>query len=251
LRYLGYRLKPLGYKIADWKWPISKVDKQLNIWYHKYLSRAGRLVLIKAVIEATPVYWMTLVWIPRGILSHLQNLCCKFLWKGNQPGRIFAWTSWESLALPKSWGGWGINRLDTFSQALAAKLGWQLLNNNSLWTKVIVSKYIHPASVQDWIRQDTKRNNISIIWKVVINTKELIHSGLIWRIRSRTRIQIGIDPWVGRGNTHTLTEGLIGHLQANGIVHINQIADEAHTTIFQQAWRTTNDLNIPRCWQQE
>lgn len=31
LRYLGYRLKPLGYKIADWTWLIAKVEKRLNI----------------------------------------------------------------------------------------------------------------------------------------------------------------------------------------------------------------------------
>lgn len=31
LRYLGYRLKPLGYKIANWMWLISKVERRLNI----------------------------------------------------------------------------------------------------------------------------------------------------------------------------------------------------------------------------
>lgn len=149
----------------------------------------------------------------------------------------------------KSWGGWGIKRLDTFSQALAAKLGWKLLSNNSLWTKVAVSKYINPSSVQAWIRQDTRMNNISIIWKAVNNTKELICSGLTWRIRSGAKVQIGTDPWVGCGNTLSLTEHLRGHLQANGIMYINQIIYEAHTTIFQQAWRTAIDLNIPGCWQ--
>lgn len=60
IKYMGFRLKPLGYRIADWTWLIAKVEKRLQVWYHKYLSRAGRLILIKAVIEATPVYWMTL-----------------------------------------------------------------------------------------------------------------------------------------------------------------------------------------------
>eukprot|EP00253_Pinus_taeda_P030029 PITA_30029 len=57
LRYLGYQLKPHG---ADWTWLITKVEKRLNVSYHKYLSRAGRLILIKVVLEAMPVYWMTL-----------------------------------------------------------------------------------------------------------------------------------------------------------------------------------------------
>jgi len=31
LRYLGYKLKPHGYKIVDWSWLITKVEKRLNI----------------------------------------------------------------------------------------------------------------------------------------------------------------------------------------------------------------------------
>jgi len=90
IKYLGFRLKPLGYRIVEWTWFIAKVEKRLQVWYHKYLSRAGRLILIKAVIEATPVYWMTLAWIPKGILSRLQSICGRFLWKGHQPGKLFA-----------------------------------------------------------------------------------------------------------------------------------------------------------------
>lgn len=56
LKYLGFRLKPSGYKIADWTWLISKVENRLHTWYNRYLSRAGRLTLIKAVLEATLVY---------------------------------------------------------------------------------------------------------------------------------------------------------------------------------------------------
>jgi len=71
LIYLGYKLKPLGYKIADWTWLISKMEKRLNTWYYKYLSRASRLILIKVVLEATPVYWMSLALIPLDILSRI------------------------------------------------------------------------------------------------------------------------------------------------------------------------------------
>lgn len=124
LRYLSYQLKPHGYKIAYWTWLISKVEKRLSVSYHKYLSRAGRLILIKDVLEATPAYWMMLACIPRGILARLQNICCRPLWKGNQPGRIFSWAKWETLVLPKQWGGWGIKRLDVLSKVLVANLGW-------------------------------------------------------------------------------------------------------------------------------
>jgi len=124
LKYLGYKLKPTGYKIANWTWLIAKLEKRLSLWYFKYLSWVGRLTVIKSVLEATPVYWMSLAWIPRGILTRIQALCCRILWRGSQSGRIFSWVKWDALILPKKWGGWGLKKLDGFSSALAENLGW-------------------------------------------------------------------------------------------------------------------------------
>jgi len=124
LRYLGYKLKPLGYRITDWIWLIVKLEKRLNIWYHRYLSRVGRLTLIKGVLEATSVYWMALAWILRGILSRIQTLCSQFLWKGKQPSIIFSWVKWDALSILKKWEGWGIKKMEDFSTASATKLGW-------------------------------------------------------------------------------------------------------------------------------
>lgn len=50
LKYLGYKLKPNGYKIANWTWLIAKLEKRLSIWYHRFFSCAGRLTLIKSVL---------------------------------------------------------------------------------------------------------------------------------------------------------------------------------------------------------
>lgn len=175
LQYLGYKLKPLGYKIVYWTWLISKLQRRLNIWYHKYLSRARRLVLIKAVLEATPVYWMSLAWIPRGILTRLQNICCRFLWKGKQTRRIFSWEKLDLLSIPKKWGGQGIKKLEGFSTALVAKLGWILITSSNLWTKVASSKYINPLRPMGWLRQTSwNKTGISNIWKAVLKSLSLI-----------------------------------------------------------------------------
>lgn len=72
LKYLGFNLKPTCQRIADWVWLVAKLEKRLTGWSLRYLSRAGRLVLIKYVLEATPVFWMALAWIPRNILGRLQ-----------------------------------------------------------------------------------------------------------------------------------------------------------------------------------
>lgn len=45
LKYLGFCIKPHGYKISNWMWLVTKVKKELLNWNHHFLSRAGRLVI--------------------------------------------------------------------------------------------------------------------------------------------------------------------------------------------------------------
>jgi hypothetical protein len=50
LKYLGFHLKPNLYKKGDWQWLVAKVEKKINHWCNQWLSRGGRLVLVKAVL---------------------------------------------------------------------------------------------------------------------------------------------------------------------------------------------------------
>eukprot|EP00253_Pinus_taeda_P015847 PITA_15847 len=152
---------------------------------------------------------MSLAWIPRGILTRIQSLCCKFLWKGSMQGRTFAWVNWDALNLPKKWGGWGLEKLDDFSSALAAKLGSHL----------VVIKAIDPITV-----------------------------GITWRIHSGNKVCIDIDPWIGYGNMHRLPHELLHHLHNQNMTHIAHIVDDDNTTFLQQAWKTALHLHIPPQW---
>lgn len=208
-------------------------------------------MLIKAVLEATPVYWTSLAWIPRGILNRIQNLCSRFLWKGNQPGRIFAWARWDLLCIPKKWGGWGTKKLEDLSTALAAKLGWHPLTSTSLWTKIAAAKYIAPLRPLEWLRQPSwNKSGISNIWKAVLNALPLIRDGLTWRIYDGASVQIGRDPWIGCGNAHQLPLDLLQILIEKGIMHINHAADPEQSSFLHQAWKTARSLLLPRQWHQ-
>jgi hypothetical protein len=60
LKYLGFQLKPNCYLKSNWSWLITKLEKRLKQWSHGWLSHAGRLVLVKLVLEDIHVYWMSL-----------------------------------------------------------------------------------------------------------------------------------------------------------------------------------------------
>lgn len=38
LKYLGFWIKLISPKIADWIWLVAKLEKRINIWSHRYLS---------------------------------------------------------------------------------------------------------------------------------------------------------------------------------------------------------------------
>jgi hypothetical protein len=50
--------------------------------------------------------------------------------------------NWESLAKPKTQGGWGIRNIFTFNTALAANSLWRVLTTKGIWSMVIKDKYL-------------------------------------------------------------------------------------------------------------
>jgi hypothetical protein len=110
LKYLGFVLKPNDYMKEDWIWLLKKLEKRLLSWSHRWLYRAGRLVLAKLVLEAIPVFWMSLSWIPKGILEVAQKLTFIFLWSGKNDSHVTPWVRWKRIIVPKALGGWGLKK---------------------------------------------------------------------------------------------------------------------------------------------
>jgi hypothetical protein len=65
------------------------------------------MVLVKFVLEAILVYWMSLSWIPNGTLEKLRHTCFIFLWAGTTCHFFLPLVKWNILAIPKALGGWG------------------------------------------------------------------------------------------------------------------------------------------------
>ena len=155
MKYLVFHLKCCKYLLKDWDWLIAKVERRIRNWSFRWLSKGGKLILIKVVLEAILVFWMYF-WIPLGILEKIRKLCLKFLWSGNKKSSGLPWTSWKTLACPKSLGGWGLKSPVIFAKSLTAKSVWNVINGSGLWVHIVLQKYVHPMSLLDWIRSSVK-----------------------------------------------------------------------------------------------
>lgn len=69
-------------KRSDFQPLIDKVAKKLAGWQGLFLSNAGRLVLVKAVLSFIPTYQMLAVNQPAWVLKQIDKLQRSFLWSG-------------------------------------------------------------------------------------------------------------------------------------------------------------------------
>eukprot|EP00253_Pinus_taeda_P024648 PITA_24648 len=135
-RYLGAPLSDKLWQKSHWEKILDNLKKRCQHWTHRALNLAGRLVLTKAVLQAIPQYFLSIIPAPQGILQQIRSIQRTFLWSGNAEERKWSLVAWNKLCKPKSLGG--LNLLDplTINKACGAKLWWKWLKEPNLpWAR--------------------------------------------------------------------------------------------------------------------
>ncbi|XP_021737543.1 uncharacterized protein LOC110704065 [Chenopodium quinoa] len=128
---------------------LDRVWKKFQGWKEKLLSRAGKEVLLKAVIQAIPTYLMGMYKFPSSMIRSIQLAMEKFFWGHTGSQRKIHWKSWEAMSTPKCLEGMGFKDLEVFNVALLGKQAWILLFvEEYLECKNIVERRIDLANWQ-------------------------------------------------------------------------------------------------------
>lgn len=57
--------------------------EKIKGWKEKLLSKAGKEVLIKSVIQSISIYMMSIFRLPDGIIDDIHSMFAKFWWGSN------------------------------------------------------------------------------------------------------------------------------------------------------------------------
>ena len=123
IRYLGVPLVDRRLQIQDWQPVCEKVETRLGGWRARLLSRGGRLILLKAVLAAIAIYYMSIFTMPAGIRRCLEKIIQSFLWRGSQPdkARGTALVAWSTVCRPENQGSLGIRHLQHTNMTLLSE----------------------------------------------------------------------------------------------------------------------------------
>ena len=58
----------------------DRIWKKVQGWKEKFISRAGKEVLIKSIIQAIPIYMMRIFRLLDGLIDNMQAMFAKFWW---------------------------------------------------------------------------------------------------------------------------------------------------------------------------
>jgi len=194
-KYLGVPLtdKPL-HKII-WEPIINKMQDKIRKWKIKSLNLAGRLVLTKVVLQSIPIFMLSALPAPKGVLQQMRTIQRDFILGKGEERKKLALVAWDKLCIPKSHGGLGLDDPNVLSKVLGAKLWWHWVKEpKAQWAHVWKEKYSSTWQENYHIRM-TRTIKGSHIWNKAWENRDLVQKNSFWEIREGDLALFWEDRW--------------------------------------------------------
>jgi hypothetical protein len=176
-------------------------------------------------MEGQSVYWMSLEALAKIVLNKIRKLMFHFLWSSHSDTQHLHLCRWEVLSRPKNLKGWGFRNLNIFNLVLNASTLWRVLNQTSLWQKVVNNKYLKNTTLINWLRQPSHHCTSPLkIWSSLIRALPIILHWLRWCPGASSLIVVVRDKILGMGEISLLSVKLLTALKEKNITTL------AHTS---------------------
>nr|GEX16334.1 RNA-directed DNA polymerase, eukaryota, reverse transcriptase zinc-binding domain protein [Tanacetum cinerariifolium] len=128
--------------IVIWENVIVKLRSRLSKWKVKTLFIGGRLTLLKFVLRTSPIYSMSNLKVPCGVLKIMEAIRSRFFNGIGQDDSKITWIAWNKVLASNKRGGLGVSSFFALNRALLLKWVWRFISQDgSLWSCVIRAIY--------------------------------------------------------------------------------------------------------------
>uniref|UniRef100_A0A2N9HCX4 Reverse transcriptase domain-containing protein n=1 Tax=Fagus sylvatica TaxID=28930 RepID=A0A2N9HCX4_FAGSY len=173
LSYLGMPLGALYKAVAVWNPIIEKLERRLSGWQKLYLSKGGRLTLLKK----------------------LRSCKGTFLWGGMGDVVKHHLVGWDKVCTPKEVGGLGVRSLILTNKALLGKWLWRFgMEGDHLWRRVLMAKF--GSDMGGWRTKPIRGPHGCGLWKGIMSGWEDYFQHVEFVVGQGTRVSFWKDKWL-------------------------------------------------------
>ena len=185
--YLGMPLGILYKTASNWNPILERMEKKLAGWKRLYLSKGGRLTLLKSILSSLSTYYLSLFTIPKAVVTRLELIQRNFLWGSSVKCFKYPLVDWAKVCLPRELGGLGIQNLASFNQALLGKWLWRYGHETThLWQRVIAMKYGEGKG--GWCTKACRRAHGCGLWRSISEGRESFAKHFFFVVGDGSRI---------------------------------------------------------------
>ena len=171
--------------------PIAdKISSKLTAWKASLLSMAGRIQLVKSVIQSMLIYSITIYSWPSGLIKEVEKNIRNFIWSGDVDKRKLVTTSWKKVCRPLIQGGLNIRSISTLNKAANLKMCWSLMNSNASWAKLLKARVFRNS-------KPILHHIYSSLWSSYKDEFSSIMSNSFWLLGTGEKINFWNDNWCG------------------------------------------------------
>ena len=192
-KYLGIPIHYRKLLNKEWNSVEKRFGNKLGCWQGKLLSYGDRLVLINSVLTSLPMFMLSFLEIPKGVLKRLDFYRSRFFWQSDQNKQKYRLTKWNIVCRPKDQGGLGIEVLDIKNKCLLSKWLYKLINEEGVWQELLKNKYLQNSSLS----QVTAKPTDSQFWKGLMGVKENFFSKGKFVVGNGQKTRFWEDNWLG------------------------------------------------------
>ncbi|XP_074283457.1 uncharacterized protein LOC141608004 [Silene latifolia] len=183
-------------KISDCACLIEKICGRVHSYGARKFSYAGRLVLVKSVLNTLHSYWASMFILPKGIIRSIEATCRNYLWDNGTEYRRTPLVAWEKVCLPKEEGGLGLKNQEVRNKAMVGRLvNWIAENRDSIWVQWVQWNHIRG---RDWFEY-TPSTSSSWVWRRICKVMQEIAHGFVdgvWGVQPTGYTPSGCYEWL-------------------------------------------------------
>nr|XP_027095012.1 uncharacterized protein LOC113715059 [Coffea arabica] len=192
-RYLGLPMVISRSKEQVFGYIKENMNRRLESWKNRFLSQAGKEVMLKLVTMAVPIYAMSCFKLPRKLCKDLSSTMANYWWGEANGKNKMHWISWKKMAQERKEGGLNFKDLEAFNKALLGKQIWRFITKpNLLVSRVLKAKYFSKESIFTCKVPSTA----SWFWKGLMSVRDVLEEGVLRRIGNGISTKIWEHKWI-------------------------------------------------------